>query len=129
MNDRDWADRDRLAEQIMADSAARAESPVSFFREILRHYWMDNTPEEAMRLWRTTLRDAPWYAVDILNCFYTVLHEPPEDLVDLMQQNGWVMLFDETDTGLVSKPRDEYLDWLRAVHEEWSEVYRETLGE
>jgi len=55
--------------------------------------------------------------------------EPPEDLVDLMQQNGWVMLFDETDTGLVSKPRDEYLDWLRAVHEEWSEVYRETLGE
>ena len=129
MNDQDWADRDRLIDQTRADSTAREASPASFFREILRHYWMDNTPEEAMRLWRTTLRDMPWYAADVLNCFYSILREPPEELVDLMQQNGWVMLFHETETGLVPKSRDEYLEWLRAVHEEWSEVYRETLGE
>jgi hypothetical protein len=129
MNDRDWADPDRLIDQMVADSVSRQESPVNFFREILRHYWMDNTPEEAMRLWRTTLRDAPLYAADVLNCFYLILQNPPEDLVELMQQNGWVMLFHEDDNGtLTPQSREEYLAWLRNVHAEWSDAYQKTLG-
>lgn len=115
----------QLRAEVLAEAEARAADPVGFLVEILRHYWMDNTAEEADRLWRTTVRDRPAYAVDVLNCLYATSEAPPSDLADVVPQRGGVIWYDET--ARPPRPFDagEYAAWLRQVHDRWAAIYEQ----
>lgn len=109
-----------LQGRMEAESRARAAHPSSFLVEILRHYWMDCTAEEAQRLWRTTVRDNPGYAIDVLNCLYVISQNPPPELPSLMEQGG-VSMYE--DAAKVPYSRHQYARWLSNVHDEWHRVF------
>lgn len=109
-----------LSKRMAADAQSRAADPSSFLIEILRHYWMDSTAEEARRLWRTTVRDRPAYATDILNCLYVISQSPPPDLVSLVERGG-VSIFDEGSP--TPYTREQYARWLSSVHDDWHRIF------
>jgi len=121
-DDPDWTAG--LAERIEEESRSRTEDPSTFLVEVLRHYWLDSTPDEADRLWRVTVRDQPFYAVDVLNCLYRISEDPPADLVDLIVGRSEVVLHLEGPDGrLVPFGVQDYARWLRAVHDRWHPIF------
>lgn len=97
----------------MADdlTTRRRAAPLEFFREILKAVWMDNTPEEALALWKTRAAAGGTFARDALECLDHITTNPPPDLIVLMQENGWLYLTHEDETPL---DFDEHVAWLRA---------------
>lgn len=121
--DRESFDVTALSDQLAADTEERLAHPMDFLVEVLRHYWMEATADEALAVWRTTVRDRPAYAVDVLNCLHQVSEQPPAGLADIVVQRGGVVryhtdvqpyrLFDDAD----------YAGWLGQVHDAWAEVF------
>jgi hypothetical protein len=90
-------------------------NPVQYsFDKFLQSIWMDNTPEEAYALWRSITSNSSQYATENLAILDNVLSDPPSDLVERMQQHGWIFLTHD-DPEESSFTFDEYLDWLRKM--------------
>jgi hypothetical protein len=83
---------------------------------------MDLDEGQALRVWKITTRDAPEYAQTLVACLGQVLREPPDDLVDLMKEHGWIQLFHKPrDGSWVEYSRDEYLKWLEAMRDAFAQ--------
>jgi hypothetical protein len=121
----DWTDGEHRLEIIETTSRGRRAAPQDFFIEFLEDLWSDNTAAEAMAQWNVKVEQFPWYAADALHCLRTVIEDPPSNLVEILQRHGSVFLFHEAE-GL--RPpreytRNEYIDWLRRMYEDFREVY------
>lgn len=125
MQERTLADGNSVLRSIQADSRKRRAEPYSFFRTFLRDIWQDNTKEEAYAQWRTKVEQAPWYADDALYCINAVLDNPPEDLVEMMFQDGWIALYHESSDPEVEEPYtlEEYVDWLTTMRNDFQTIY------
>ncbi len=120
-----WApDGKALLDTIKSDSRKRRAAPIEFFRVFLRDQFKDNTYEEAKSLWSDKAEHFPWYADDALYCISAVIENPPRNLVEIMQEEGWLMLSHDGETG-DSRPfsESEYLDWLKNMYTDFKSVY------
>lgn len=87
------------------------------FDEFLETIWMDNTREEAFALWKYITSNSSQYKQDVLSALEYVLLNPPKDLIERMQQKGWIfLLHDDPEESLYSFT--EHLDWLREMKSE-----------
>lgn len=84
------------------------------FDDFLATIWMDNSPEEAYALWQYITANSPPYASEVFAALDYVLSNPPSDLIERMQQKGWIFLSrDDPDETLFSF--EEHLHWLREM--------------
>ena len=106
-----------------ADTAARLANPALFLIVILRMYWLEATAEEATAHWRTTVRDNPGYAIDMLNCLYQITEDPPPDLARLVVDQGRVIRYHTDEQPYRPFDGADYRGWLRQLYDEWSAIY------
>ncbi len=112
----------------MSDSEKRRENPLVFFIEFLEAIWMDNTEEEAIYQWEVKVKHFPWYASDALYCIEAVIANPPNDLIDILENHGWIGLYDETPDEIKPYSFDETLNWLKKMHDKFRRVYEKGRG-
>jgi hypothetical protein len=107
-----------------------SEDCVGRFRGFLQFLWMDNTPDEALQQWRQRIQDFPDEAERDLACLDQIIADPPPDLVQMLNDDGWIILSHEPDPAtLVDYTRDEYVGWLRETTARFRSTYeRETGG-
>jgi len=100
-------------------------SPADRLCEFLRLVWMDNTPDEARAQWATRVEQFPDLAQDSLEALDSVIADPPENLVELMQECGWISLYEETYDTVTPLGKDAYVDWLRSVRDDFGALFEE----
>lgn len=66
--------------------------PIEFFGELLEAIWMNRDEEQSIREWKRLCTQVHWYAEDAMQCLDYVLAHPPANLIELMQERGWIML-------------------------------------
>jgi hypothetical protein len=105
------------------DTAARLANPGLFLIVILRMYWLEATTEEATAHWRTTVRDNPGYAIDMLNCLHQIIEDPPPDLARLFVDQGRVFRYHTDERPYRPFDGADYREWLLEVYEVWSAIF------
>lgn len=93
-----------LREQHRAD-------PLAFFDRLLREFFMNRDNDQTLRKWQTVISENRWYAEDVVACMATILVQPPDDFVERVRENGWVILPHSDDLDAISVLA-LYLDWL-----------------
>jgi hypothetical protein len=109
-----------------ARQAHRAD-PQAFFVELLQSLWGDREEAQVLAEWRRLCTKVRWYAQDAVECLDHMLANPPPNLVELMQDEGSIML----DAGparytVIRLYREKYLDFLRDTCRRFKEVLEET---
>ncbi len=85
----------------------------TFLREVLKAIWMDNTPEDVKKLWKFRVASGGRFPGEALECLDRVVQNPPCDLVELLQENGWVFLVHQEGGEEHPFTFDEHVEWLR----------------
>lgn len=115
-------------ENLPPHRRARREQPLDFFRQFLRAIWMDNTEEEAEEQWRQKVTFFSDYADDALFCLDWVVANPPDNLPDILVDDGWIALYRESDdpqAEIEDFTFDETVEWLRDMTDHFKEIYEE----
>ena len=111
--------------ELNFDGRSRNTSPVDDFCEFLESIWMDNTEEEALELWERQVKQAPWLAEEALCSLDAIITAPPANLIELMQEHGWLGLYHRPDSATVVRfSFAEQLRWLKEMTERFRAVYR-----
>lgn len=110
-------------------SQQRRAAPLDFFGDFLQGTWMDNTPEEALCLWKLKLYQPTSYAADALYALDYVIAKPPHDLIERLQQNGWIYLSHEDDPDEPLYTFDEHLQWLKNMNQQYRQLYKAAIGD
>lgn len=112
---------------IASQRTAHKDDPIKFFQQLLTAYWNDHEPEQTEAKWRQHCLEQRWYAEDVLDCFTTILADPPQDLADMMQEYGSIMLpHGDAPYTVLWHYRRRYEDWLTQTHLKFREVFEET---
>lgn len=91
------------------------------FIEFLKAIWKDNTPEEALHLWKWHNSNYPETAKDFLNSIDLTLQSPPDNFVEIVQENGWVFLaHEEEDGGIIPYTHGEYVEWFQEMYDRFT---------
>jgi hypothetical protein len=119
----DWFDDENLS-ILEKDSRSRRAAPLKTFVDFLERIWMDNTEEEALFQWQRMVKNFPLYASDYLYCIDVVIANPPENLVEIMEDRGWLILsynYDQPDERPYTD--EEYYEWLKQMRDEFRAIY------
>ena len=123
MNTPDWFDDQNLLQKA---SRKRRAAPLETFIDFLQIIWMDNTPEEALSQWKRTVKNSPSYADDALYCIDVVIAKPPENLVEIMENEGWLILYHNCEQPDERPYTDEeYYEWLKQMRDEFRAIYNQ----
>jgi hypothetical protein len=101
------------------------KSPAERLCEFLRLAWMDNTPEEARAFWAKRVELFPADARETLSAIDRVIDNPPENLIELMQECGWISLYEETYETVTPLEKDAYVEWLERMRDEFQSIYEQ----
>ena len=124
MSKSDWFDGEKILQSIKEDSRKRRAAPLEFFQQFLCDIWMDNTEEEAMDQWEVKVKQGPWYAEDALYCMDAVIANPPENLVEILENEGWIILYHNCDQPDERPYTDEeHYEWLKQMRDEFRAIY------
>jgi hypothetical protein len=105
------------------------KTPLNTVRELLRATWRDNTAEEAEALWRRYVEQSQPWAAAALASLDAVLADPPANLGEIMQEEGWIMLSHEPDAEtVIPYTHEENLAWLRRMTAEYKQTYQDIHG-
>ncbi len=124
-NSSSWHNGEALLRSIREDSKQRRTTPIEFFKQFLSDIWIDNTQEEAMQQWTVKVQQFPWYADDALYCLEKVIENPPDNLIDLMEEYGWIIMYHEPDELGNETPYtyEEYLEYLKQMRDKFRKIY------
>ena len=115
-----------MEDYIVKTQRQHKENPNDFFKEILQNIWCDRSEERIILEWKRLCTQVRWYAKDVLECIETILDNPPPKLVELMQEEGWIILNDKTQNQAgCFNTKELYLDWLRQTSIAFSQIYEE----
>jgi len=114
-----------ILRSIREDSSKRRAEPIEFFKKFLSDIWMDNSEEQAIQQWEVKVNQFPWYAEDALYCLSTVIDNPPPNLIELMEEYGWIVLYHEPDdSGNETRyTYEDYLEWLKHIKSKFRAIY------
>lgn len=90
---------------------------LEIFNEFLETIWMDNSREEAHALWKYINSNSPLYKSRVFAAIEFILKNPPEDLIERMQQKGWIIL-SHNDPNETLYSFEEHLNWLKEMKDE-----------
>lgn len=94
------------------------------FSEFLKSFWMDNSEEIAVLLWKNLLNSSPELAREYLIVLDAIIAYPPPNLIELMQQNGWIILYYEPDPAtVIPYTFSEHVEWLTQMTAQWRCIY------
>lgn len=94
------------------------------FRALLTALFVDNTVDEALAEWRYRAEHVAHDVERDLALLDAILADPPADLVELMENDGWIHLLHRPDTHtVIPYSRDEHVAWLRDVTERMRSIY------
>lgn len=103
------------------------ENPQDFFVEILQIFWGDRSEEETRMEWLRHCKQVRWYAEDVLQCLETILHNPPGNLAELMQEEGSIMLNSgSAPYTVLSWYRQQYYEFLQRIYSEFRTLFENT---
>ncbi len=109
-------------------SAQRRSRPLEFFRQFLGTFFLDNTEEEGLSLWRQQIESTRFnsYAADALYVLDTILANPPQDLIERLEEGGGITLFHRPDEyTLIPYTFEETVAWLRDQTERFRAAYED----
>ncbi len=115
-------DGEKIIKKLKDDANLSRQKPKEYFSDFLRGVWMDNTPEEAYNHWNSRVEQFPWYADNCLYAIRYVLDNPPDDLQEILRNDGWIGFYHE-DEEETEFSRDEYLVWLENVYKDFKKIY------
>lgn len=97
---------------------------IARFRGFLQFIWMDNTEDEALVQWRHRIRAFPDEAERDLACLQEIVADPPQDVVSMLNEDGWIILSHEPDPETVlDYTPEEYVAWVRDMAARFRAVY------
>jgi hypothetical protein len=100
------------------------DNPNDFFEELLEKIWMNRDEDQAFREWKRLCDQVYWYAEDAVGCLEHILANPPANLVELMQERGWILLDHGTARYTLLKPyREKYVAWLVDMTDQFKNIY------
>ncbi|MDZ8055900.1 MAG: hypothetical protein RMX68_016665 [Aulosira sp. ZfuVER01] len=100
------------------------EKPLEFFTKLLTDIRMGRSEEEAIREWKRLCEQVSWYAEDAIRCLETILADPPANLIEIMQENGWILLDHGSQSYTPIKAyRQQYVEWLEKWVNQCRDVY------
>jgi hypothetical protein len=112
-------------------SEQRRADPLALFRQVLGTFFLDNTEEERLALWRNRIETTRFnsYAADVLFALDAIVTDPPEDLIKLLEDEGGITLFHRPDRfTLIPYTFDETAAWLRDQTAQFRTAYEEFLA-
>lgn len=99
---------------------------LELFYDFLKSFWMDNSKEIAILLWKNQLNGEPSLAREYLIALDAIIAHPPPNLIELMQQNGWIILYYEPDPAtIIPYTFSEHVEWLTDMTVRWRRIYEE----
>ena len=106
-------------------SEQRRSQPLEFFHNFLRTFYLDNTPDETLGLWRQQIYSTRFgsYAEDALYVLDTILADPPPDLIERLEEGGVTLFHRPDDFTLIPYTYEETVAWLREQTEQFREAY------
>lgn len=102
-------------------------------RTFFETVWMDNTDEEALAVWSHLASGGSTYADDMLACLDAAVADPPDDLVEVMAECGWIYLAHTAQDDSRADPSGDPAPYSFAEHVDWlatmTERFRVRLAE
>jgi hypothetical protein len=99
------------------------------FVKFLKEIWKDNTPEEAVKLWKWRIHNYPQAAKAFLEAIEQTLAAPPDNFIEVVQDNGWIFLtHDDKEGNSTPFSLQEYLEWFQKMEEQFKAIYEEILS-
>jgi len=91
------------------------EATLQRFDDLLGMVFLDNTEDEAMRLWCYRVQMAPDTARAELEAFEAVLTDPPDDFDEVLAARGGIHLAHVSPEAITPFSAAERDEWLRAL--------------
>ncbi|MBO9702164.1 MAG: hypothetical protein J7604_18285 [Sporocytophaga sp.] len=99
------------------------------FIKFLKEIWKDNTPEEAVNLWKWRINNYPEVAKGFLDSIQHILNSPPDNFIEIVRENGWIYLDHEDSEGnITSFSSEEYLEWFHKMNDQFKKIYEEIVS-
>ncbi len=99
------------------------------FEDFLKAIWKDNTAEEAIHLWKWQITNYPDAAKHYLDSIAIILQFPPDNFIEIAQENGWIFLDHEDKEGnIIPYTFAEYIAWFQEMNRTFKGIYDEYRG-
>ena len=101
-------------------------SPVEALHVFLSYFWVDRYEEEALEHWTTYVQESPRQARVLLKNLDALCDDPPPDLPEILQEDGWICLL-HYENGAVPTVYSfsEHVEWLRELIARLRRIYEE----
>ena len=102
-------------------------SPVEALHVFLGYFWIDRLEEEALEQWRTYVQESSPQARVLLKNLDALCNNPPPDLPEILQEDGWICLYHYEDGAEEAIPYSlsEHVEWLRELIARLRRIYEE----
>jgi len=115
---------------VMQQRTEHQNNPEVFFTELLNNLWSSRTEEQSIWEWNRLCTLVRWYAEDALECFEKIIKHPPSNLVELMQDEGCILLDHGTANYTVLRMyKKKYEEFLNSKHQKFKEIFESTNTE
>lgn len=96
------------------------------FIDFLKAIWKDNTPEEALHLWKWHIANYPETVKKYLDSIALTLQSPPDNFIEIVNENGWIFLEHEDKEGnIIPYTFTEYAEWFQEMYDRFKKIREE----
>ena len=95
---------------IEKSSLERKNNPIDFFSQCMASYFQINGKDRFIRDFARELHEAPWSAEDMIICLKYIAHNPPTNLVSIIEDEGRLELYNQKG---IKSTYDDYVKWLK----------------
>jgi hypothetical protein len=101
-------------------------SSVEALRTTLNYFCMDRAEEVTIEQWKTYVQESSLQAKIILKDLDAVISNPPPNLPQILEDDGWIYLYHYEDEA-VPRPYSfsEHVEWLKQMRARWHRIYEE----
>jgi hypothetical protein len=98
-------------------------SPLEALRALLGNFWLYRTEEDALKQWGTYVQESSLQARVLLKNLDVLCNDPPKNLPEILQDDGWIYLYHEENWILYSL--SEHVEWLTHKTAQLRGIYEE----
>ena len=112
---------ENLFQERRQRSIQNRQNPMAFVQDYFHGYYYDNSFNEFIAFFKRHVEANTLIADDFLFCLNEIINHPPNDLIDRLYQVG--VMFYHNDKNETDWEFDEYLNWLKKLHELLNAIY------
>ncbi|MGY3056213.1 hypothetical protein ACVWZD_000457 [Streptomyces sp. TE3672] len=110
----------RILREIEQDHEWREQNPALFFAKLCDDLWRTTPDDEALEVFKIRVRNAGWWASDVVDCVERVVAERPDWAAPTLEKDADLWFGSSAEE--TPKP---YLDWLAERAVEMRSVFDE----